>query len=767
LRLKKYIIILTVLISAVSIILFIAETSIGVYTNTTNQSLIRIKTQLPTLFRYISIYSLFILFLIASYIFLGKKCNRFICNFIRKLDVTDQFIWQNSNYLTGIDRKSLSCLSLFSICVIAVRNWSCILFGYFKYDDFEFFSTNRTEPLLSLLVTTHGDHLLPLYRIEVALMNFLFGVNPIYYNLFVSVLFALILVFAGLLLREMKTSQITIVLFAILCIGWIDWGEITAGYLCISVYIQITLLSMISIWSYFRWTKTSAKIFVFLTIVCIGSALFLDISGVWVPLGVIILSFCEFLSKRSSQGFRDWFKAHRWLLLAILILYSAFAMLNFFVFFISKQGNFLSMSGNHSHTIFSFLTQLFYLISGGLLLSPLFPVGYHLLPIVLLLPLLIVLFALAGIIIYKTVKYSEAECKWRIIYVLLIILMTATIVVIGRPMTGFNYALVTKYTGVLYLWYCLLISLIWNHYWRKAELTGKSRIATFCIIMLLWFIGHQMFFDNILFLYQAEATGYSINIAEARIRKNNVNEIRQRLMLPLLALQRSELRIPSLDGKFIYSVYPKLFKYNLSHYMDFIVPEGNKVILFKNKAMQGWTAKDVVTVTSLRSNIDSEFIKYLENDSYAQRLYLSPVELSANSVSGTAFKTDSIRPRQLVSTTTLSHQPPGSLLIHSNGAAELIIDKGDWDPEERHLLVLNVGHFGSTNTDNVKLEVHFSGELKIPYSKNYIVIPSGKQSTLSIDLLQIYSYSLNQRVGSLRIAFPVPGKYLVSDMKLI
>jgi hypothetical protein len=744
-----------------------AETSVGEYINTTDQSLIRIKTQLPTLFRYISIYFIFILVLLVSYVFLKMKCNRFICNYISKLDVNDQLIWQDNNYLTGIDRKSLICLSLFSICVIAVRNWSCILFGYFKYDDFEFFSTNRTESLLSLIVTTHGDHLLPLYRMEVALMNFLLGVNPIYYNLFASSLFVLMLIFAGLLLREMKTSQFTIVLFAILCVGWIDWGEITAGYFCISVYIQITLLSMISIWSYFRWTKTSARIYVFLTIVCIGSALFLDISGVWAPLGVIILSFCEFLSKRSSLLFRDWFRSHRWLFLAIFILYSAFAMLNIFVFFISKHGNFLSMSGNHSHTIFSFLTQLFYLISGGLLLSPLFPVGYHLLPIVLLLPLLTVLFVLAGYIIYKTVKHSEAEFKWRIIYVLLIILMTATIVVIGRPMAGFNYALVTKYTGVLYLWYCLLISLIWNHYWRKAELTGKSRMATFCIIMLLWFIGHQMFFDNILFLYQAEATGYSINIAEARIRKYNVNEIRQRLILPLLALQRSELRIPSLDGKFIYSVYPKLFKYNLSHYMDFIVPEGEKVILYKNKAMQGWTAKDVVTVTSLRSNIDSEFIKYLENDSYAQRLYLSPVELSANSVSDTTAKLDSSKLIPLENTTTLSHQSNGSILLNSNGAAELIIDKGDWDPEERHLLVINVGHYGTTNTDNVKLEVHFTGELKIPYNKNYIEIPSGKQSTLLIDLLQIYSYSLNQRVGRLRIAFPVPGKYLVSEMHLI
>ena len=766
-RIINFIMVLIVLVFALSVISFMAEPSVGEYIDSTNPSVIRIKTQLPTLFRYISIYSVLVLVLFALCIFLDKKCNTFICNLISKLDVSDQLILQNNKSIAGIDSKSLFYLSLFSICVVAVRNWSCILSGYFKYDDFEFFSTNRTEPLLSLIFTTHGDHLLPLYRIEVALMNFLFGVNPIYYNLFVSLLFVLILIFAGLLLREMRTSQLTIVLFAILCIGWIDWGEITAGYLCVSVYVQITLLSIISIWSYFRWTKTSASTYTILTMICIASALLLDISGVWVPLGVIIFSFCEFSSGRSRILFWDWFKSHQWLLTAVVILYSAFAILNLFVFFISKHGAFLSMSGNHRHTIFSFLSQMFYLISGGLLLTPIIPIGYNLFPAIILIPLLAVLFIIAGYIIFKTITKSVREVRWHILSVISIIVITASIVVIGRPMVGFNYALVAKYTGVLYLWFCLLICLIWNHYWQKHDLPGKSRMATFSILLLLCFIGQQILFDNILFLSHAEATGYKVNIEEARIRKNNVNEIQQRLMIPLFAYQRNVLRIPSLDGKYIFSAYPKLWKYNLSHYIDFIVPEGKRVILCKNKAMQGWVAKDVVTVSSLRSNTDSEFIKLLATNSYAQHLYLSPVELSANIVTDTTAKLDSSRLINLENTTTLSHQPNGSISLNSNGAAELIIDKGDWDPEERHILVLNVGHYGTTNTDNVKLEVHFTGDLKIPYSKNYIVIPSGKQSTLSIDLLQIYSYSLNQRVGSLRIAFPVPGKYLVSDMNLI
>jgi hypothetical protein len=763
----KYILMPVVFLFAVFTVFFMPETSIGGYINSTNPAFARITSQLPIVFKYSSIYVAFLSVLSVLFVFLNNKCSAYIRNMTKKLDDSDQLFWRDHDSFTGVDRKYLLYLSLFSLCVVTARNWSCILYGYFKYDDFEFFSTNRTEPLLSLVITTHGDHLLPLYRMEVALMNFLFGVSPLYYNIFVSSLFALLLIIAGLLLREMRVSQLAILLFAILCVGWIDWGEITAGYFCVSVYVQITLLSMVSVWSYFRWEKTFRSSYIVLTIICMGAALLLDISGVWVPLGVIIFAVCEFSKDMPRLLIREWLKSHQWLVTAVAILYVAFAMLNLFVFFFSKHGAFLSMSGDHRHTMFSFLLQLFYLISGGLLLTPLFPIGFNVLPSAILIPLLVALSAIAVYILLGPVKNAARYVRWRILSVVSIILITASIVVVGRPMAGFNYALVAKYTGVLYLWFCLLISLIWNHYWNKHELPGKSRMAICSIFLFICFIGHQTFFDNILFLSQAEATGYKVNVAESLIRKNSVTEMRQRLILPLFVSRHKELHIPSLDGNYIFNIYPKLFKYNLSHYMDFIVPEGEKVILYKNKAMQEWSANDVVTVNSLRSHTDPEFITLLENDSYAQRLYLSPVELKATVVSNLNLKNDSLDTIQLKESSTSLNNPPGSKLIHSNGASELFIDSGAWDPEKRHVLILNVGHCGAAKKKNVNLEVQFTGELKIPYSKNFFVIPSGMQRTISIDLLQIYSYSLNPRVGSLRITFPVPGDYLVSSVKLI
>lgn len=765
-RLIKYIILLVILVCVVSTAVIITHVPVGDYFYSDNPILIRIKSELPVILKCFSQYLLFILILLIAYVFLEKNKSSFCCKLINKLEIFDTHSIQSNKFLTGIDRKTLIYLCLYSIAVVAVRNWSSVLNGYFKYDDFEFFSTNRTESLLTLFVTPHGDHLLPLYRLEIAVMNFLFGVNPLYYNLLVSLLFVMLVVFAGLLLREFGASSFTSVLFSFFLICWVNWGEMVAGYFCISIYVQIALLSLISIWSYFRWVKTLSIFYPILCVVCIGSALFLDFSGVWVPLGVLVFSLETFFSANPRPTITNWFKSHRWLLMATAVLYFSFAVLNLLAFSVDKHGVFLSMSGHLKHTILSFLSQLFYTISGGLLLTPLFPIGYNLFPKVLLLVLLTTLIVSAGLVVSDAVQNSQTKVKWHLISVLIIICMTVSLVVIGRPMAGFDYVLPTKYIGVPFIWFCILNCLIWDHYWQKAELAGRKKMATATVILLLFFIGHQLFFDSLLYAYQAEIVGYRTNVADAKIRKKSVNEIRQRLILPLFESKSNDLHIPALDGKYIYNAYPKLWSYNLSHYIDFLVPEGKKVVLNRNNAMQSWTAKDVVCVDSLRSNTDVRFIQLLENDAYVQRMYLSPVELNTNTSLVTSVKSDSINPGQFVNTSSLLVQPDGGMLFVSDGSAEMVINKGDWDPEEKHLLVLNVAYKEKFKKDKVKLEVQFTGELNIPYRKNYFVITSGKQSILSIDMLQIYSYSLNPRVGSLRISFPIPGTYVVSSVLL-
>jgi len=64
-----------------------------------------------------------------------------------------------------------------------------------------------------------------------------------------------------------------------------------------------------------------------------------------------------------------------------------------------------------------------------------------------------------------------------------------------------------------------------------------------------------------------------------------------------------------------------------------------------------------------------------------------------------------------------------------------------------------------------QFEVLFEGQLPIPYLANKVAIPSGG-GAVSVDLLQLYSYSLNSRVGKLSLRFPNAGRYAISNIRL-
>jgi hypothetical protein len=64
-----------------------------------------------------------------------------------------------------------------------------------------------------------------------------------------------------------------------------------------------------------------------------------------------------------------------------------------------------------------------------------------------------------------------------------------------------------------------------------------------------------------------------------------------------------------------------------------------------------------------------------------------------------------------------------------------------------------------------QFEVLFEGQPPIPYLPDRIAVPNAG-GAVSVDLLQLYSYSLNSRVGKLRLRFPAAGSYTIDDVRL-
>jgi hypothetical protein len=68
--------------------------------------------------------------------------------------------------------------------------------------------------------------------------------------------------------------------------------------------------------------------------------------------------------------------------------------------------------------------------------------------------------------------------------------------------------------------------------------------------------------------------------------------------------------------------------------------------------------------------------------------------------------------------------------------------------------------------EETRFEIVFEGPLPIPYEANTITLPKDAHE-ISVDLLQLYCYSLNPRVARLALRFPRAGSYTISDIRLV
>ena len=608
-------------------------------------------------------------------------------------------------------------LFMISFLFVGVRNGPCIIDGYFRYDDFEFFSTNRTEKFPALLWMTHGDHVLPFYRLEVFLMEYVFSTEPVPYNIFVSLLFVLIIVFSGMLLLEMSCSRLTILLFSVLCVGWINWGEITSGYFCLSVYVQIVLFAIIGMWAYLRWEKSSKAIYKAIVIASIGFALYLDMAGVWVPASLILFSGFATRSNLSTSKFRAWCKNNLWLIISCTVLYLFFGILNLYAFHVGDHADFLSMAGTQKHTVVSFFVQLFYLISAGLLLALVFPAGYQRLPEICLVPMLLVVFASAVFVYLRGMKGADELFRRRAFFVSFVIVIVSAMIAFGRPMFDFNLGWVAKYTAMPYLLFCLLVCIFWDRFFCvKCDADKKSFLCK-TIIVCISFIATQLTFDRVMYAYGGNSAGYKINLEEAKVRRENVSELRGLLVEPLAVTQGRHIRVPNLDGKYIEKIYPKLFFYNLSHYVDFVVPPNKELRLYRNKAMDGWFASDVATVDSLRSSVDSVFLESLNSDKYIRKMYLGSTEIypSQTSCSHSAEKAP-----QTHAGKSSQVQIIDNMIVESDGHKMIIIAGGEWDPEKKYLLQITAKNLDEHGQGKYKIEIEYDSDYGDLVEKNYI-----------------------------------------------
>jgi hypothetical protein len=142
--------------------------------------------------------------------------------------------------------RQLIVLLLYCLAVVLACDGLALSQGFFRQDDFSFLQVTRETPLLAeQLLIRHNDHVCVFYRFEIWLLVHLAGpqANALalaaWFNV-TNLLSCLSLLLASCwLLHELGGSRLSLFCLAGLVWLWPGWGEFTAGYYTISLYLQI------------------------------------------------------------------------------------------------------------------------------------------------------------------------------------------------------------------------------------------------------------------------------------------------------------------------------------------------------------------------------------------------------------------------------------------------------------------------------------------------------------------------------------------------
>jgi hypothetical protein len=644
--------------------------------------------------------------------------------------------------------RFLAVVILFTPLIVFTK-WFAVIHGTFTYDDLDLLLVARTMPLMQSLLMMHGDVPLPLCRIFFSGMYALFGVNELYWNLFFLFLTLGVQLAALAIVIALGANLVVASLFFLTTISASVWNYTAVGYYSMAIYPQIGLLGLIGVLAIIRWRSGGSANYRWLALGVSAAAPFIHPSGAYVPVVVAVFVFVSQLVKPGASWLplRMLRPDFRWLTIGLATSIVVFAI--FFALEVRSR-SFLSMA--HSPlSAYAVARSMFFLFSQGMALELFRPlirlVLRHADP------------ATQGIaavgltlVFLATAFWIRAKQRWILLALLVNSLVVVTVVSFGRRLNSIDDVVSSagKYNNFAYLWFSiavfyLIACLVPKIPSRWRPTGGAAALAVAGIFFVLY------------------ARGENRYAQEAVLRKQQMHDLVATVTDYASKTAPAAMHIPTLDGIFIFPQHLTLFKYNLAHYRPFLQGCDNRLTLLRNTAMDTWGVEGTETVPSLRQATDPAFVHALETDRRLQSLYLDGVELSPLPKAppgGEPASLDAVK----VSNATLLASSVGSLSFSTTGSASVVLFPGDWDPEQVHIFTMRIAATYPIPNPQTKIEVSFEGQLPIPYAANKIVLPEDG-GDISIDLLQLYSYALNPRVGKLTLRFPAPGTYTISDVR--
>ena len=653
-------------------------------------------------------------------------------------------------YLSLSNNKRNILILLICIVFSFATHVGNIMNGYFVTDDFTIINLNHSESFPKAVLTPYGnDHVLPLFRTEMKVIDTVFGQNALPFNAFIFILFALTPFFVYLTFRRLGIGMLSFLMFLTLYSGATSWADMLTGYYTMTLYLQILFFFSMAIWTYITWNQLKERKYLILLGASVALALAIDISGIWViPSILLFIAIIGWIqSKTSMLNALAFLKENKHPLIIVVSVSVFFVAFWAFSFTVIQPDTFLSTLNSEDINKISSaqksetwklipLTENFVsFFSSGVSLPIVAPSVVKILthPSIRdtfdsIWPIFELIIFVINILFFQFVfKHSARKEKGLILWLLGGMILTIVMVILARPnhnpIPDFDY----RYAGAPFFFYAIFLAI-------SASILLKSKkeysIKLLISLMVIFLATQQAFSFHALRLK-----------VEAEQRTAAVVQLKNSLLTELVVLKtyekNSTLLIPNLLGGHIFQTMSGI---SLADYVTFFNPK-MPIRFIRNNAIPSDPASNItVIVPSLRASTSPEFKDALMEQGVIRSYYISPALMSYSTIDKTASS--------IVQLTT-------------KGNGDVLIQRVGFDPEKKHVVGLTL----STDDTPGNLELSFffkndfnadgtMGNIRIDDYTFYKVEDDRRIYAIETDLLQIYAYALSDKISDLTLYIP-------------
>ncbi|WP_345683337.1 hypothetical protein [Novipirellula caenicola] len=716
---------------------------------------------LPRFFTGLSLLAAFVA--IASW-FVGDKLDRALWRLVTQLTRSSRMPDDRRSYVHEAVGWGLVC----SVMVLAF-DWPAIVWGYFESDDFNLLIDNRTLGFPEVIYATMNDHVYPLGRILIRGFHWTFGTHAVAYNL-LAVGTLISLVWSGCLyLRQAGISRLGTLIFACFLVGWTLWGELTSGEYILLMHESLMTAALLVGWATLRFRATHAWRYYVLTSLLVGYACFINISGFWVACAAVVFLTCDIVANSASNPLRQLGQHWRHYLAIGVPMVMAIAFY-YHAYHHPDGPRFLSAAGPQ-RGLMGLTLQWFYTVTTSLISVPL-AIPHHLVDFGLLeFAMIASAVVFAAMVLMALPSLPCRSVRFQLVAVLMIMSGVVLMVCLGRPVPGIGHVIPPKYLFMPYTWTCIAIAIAFDGGWQRVPNQWRLLYVKLGLLCLLFaWTSHGVasglgsrgmpFFE----------TTRGGEIREHQLEFAAMQELRQTIFTPLDKSSESMLRIVDIQGDTLAREFPALrfpwgYEPQLSYMVDVLSDQPTRYQFLYSTDL---TFPSPTVSRSLYKSVSPEFIDLIQTSEEANRLYSLPARLIAEARPTNSAEIESETPLlSIVDAVESEQQATGKWIVQSDGRAKIVLRYPEWKSDERSQLQMTIHPPQPTqDAETAALMLSFRSPLFTGETKHFLPAADDSGAVQTIDLLQLPSFSLSEKIEFLSIDLQRSGVYRIEHLSV-